>query len=426
VGILLVYVDKLVCSRCGREYRLVEKPLMCMRRDLGRLDLYYDYEEISRALSRDVLKKRPFNMWRYIELLPVPSRDFIVSLEEGGTPLLKAVRLGERLGLRNLYLKDETRNPTGSFKDRAMSVSVSMAKYFNYKKAVIASSGNAAASLAAYGAKADIEVYALVPHFAASSKIAQLIMYGAKVVKIRWLEAEDPTVKMMRILYEKYGFYPSPSFGVFNPYQVEGPKTISMEIVEQLKWQTPDQVFVPTGAASLLTGVYKGFRDFSELGFIDKYPKLVAVQPEGNHPLVRAWREHADPLNIRPWEKPPKTIATGLEDTYPWDGDMGLRALYNTKGYGVIVSDEEIVNAMKLLAGLEGIFAEPSGAAGLAGLVKAVEEKLVDRDEVVVVLVTGHGLKDIDTAMKITGEPPVINPSEEELISAIRDHYGAL
>jgi threonine synthase len=399
---------------------------MCVRKDLGRLDIYYNYEEISRILTRDVLEKRPFNMWRYLELLPVPSRDYIVSLGEGGSPLLKAMRLGEKLGLRNLYLKDETRNPTGSFKDRAMSVSISMALYFNYKKAVIASSGNAAASLAAYGARANIEVYALVPHFASRSKISQLLMYGAKVIKIRWLEAEDPTVKMMRILYEKYGFYPSPSFGVFNPYQVEGPKTISMEIIEQLQWQTPDQVFIPTGAASLLTGVYKGFRDFNKLGFIDKYPKLIAVQPEGNHPLVRAWRERVDPFNIKPWEKPPQTIATGLEDTYPWDGDMGLRALYDTKGYGIVVSDEEIVKAMKLLASLEGIFAEPSGAAGLAGLIKAVEEKLVDRDEIVVVLVTGHGLKDVDIAMKITSEPPTINPSEEELLNTIKTYYGSL
>jgi threonine synthase len=363
-------------------------------------------------------------MWRYKELLPVPSEEYIVSLGEGGTPLIKAERLGEKLGLKNLYLKDETRNPTGSFKDRAMSVSVSMAKYFGFRKAVIASSGNAAASLAAYGAKAGIEVYALVPHFAASGKIAQLMLYGARVVKVLWEEAEDPTVKLMTVLYEKYGFYPSPSFGVFNPYQVEGPKTISMEIVEQLNWAVPDQVFVPTGAASLLTGVYKGFRDFNELGFIEGYPRLVAVQPEGNYPLVRAWMERADPFKIRPWEKPPETIATGLEDTYPWDGDAGLRALYSTNGYGVVVSDSEIVEAMKMLASLEGVFAEPSGAAGLAGLVKALEQGLVDKDEVVVVLVTGHGLKDVEIVKKIAGEPPLIPPSEAELLRAIRERYG--
>lgn len=419
-----MHVKKLVCSRCKREYALDEKPVMCLNKDMGRLDIYYDYSEISKTLSKEVLSKRPFNMWRYRELLPIPSEEYIVSLGEGGTPLLKAHRLEDKLGLKNLYLKDETRNPTGSFKDRAMSVSVSMAKYFGFKKTVIASSGNAAASLAAYGAKANLEVYALVPHFAARGKISQLLMYGAKVVKVRWTEAEDPTVKLMRILYEKYGFYPSPSFGVFNPYQVEGPKTISAEVIEQLDWNVPDQIFVPTGAASLLTGVYKGFMDFNQLGFINELPKLVAVQPEGNYPFVRAWMTRSDPLSIKPWEKPPETIATGLEDTYPWDGDMGLRALYSTNGYGIVVSDNEIVQAMKLLASLEGIFAEPSGAAGLAGLIKAIEEGRVDRDEVIVVLVTGHGLKDIDIVTKIAGEPPLIDPTEEELLEAIKYSHG--
>jgi len=421
-----MYVEKLVCSRCGREYRLEEKPLLCVNRDFGRLDIFYNYEEVSRVMSREVLERRPFNMWRYRELLPVPSEEYIVTLGEGGTPLIRATRLAEKLGLRNLYLKDETRNPTGSFKDRAMSVSVSMARFFGYKRAVIASSGNAAASLAAYGAKAGLEVYALVPHFAARGKIAQLLMYGARVVRVEWTTPEDPTVKLMIALYEKYGFYPSPSFGVFNPYQVEGSKTISMEITEQLNYQVPDQVFIPTGAASLLTGVYKGFRDFNKLGFINEYPRLVAVQPMGNHPLVRAWREKADPLCIKPWERPPETIATGLEDTYPWDGDMGLKALYETSGYGVVVSDEEIIEAMRLLAGLEGVFAEPSGAAGLAGLIRAVREGLVSRDEVVVVLVTGHGLKDVDLAVKITGEPPLVAPDISELTSVIREYYGLL
>jgi len=421
-----MYVKELRCSRCGRRLFLSDKPLTCPSRDLGRLDIIYDYEAISKALSRQDLARRGFNMWRYFEFLPVPSRDYVVSLGEGGTPLLKARRLGEKLGLRNLYLKDETRNPTGSFKDRAMSVSVSMAVYFGFKRAVIASSGNAAASLAAYGARAGIEVYAFVPDFAGYGKIAQLLYYGAKVFKVRWTEAEDPTVKMMRILYEGYGFYPSPSFGVYNPYQIEGPKTISMEVVEQLDWSVPSQIFVPTGAASLLTGIYNGFRDFNMVGWINEYPKLVAVQPEGNHPFVRAWMERADPMRIRPWEKPPETIATGLEDTYPWDGDAGLRALYSTNGYGVVVSDQEIIEAMKMLASLEGVFAEPSGAAGLAGLIKALEDGRVDRDETIVVLVTGHGLKDPDIVRKTAGEPPLISPSVEEFKKAARESYGVL
>ncbi|MEZ0393898.1 MAG: threonine synthase [Desulfurococcaceae archaeon] len=419
-----MYVKYLACSKCGRRYELSEKPVTCVNKDLGRLDIYYDYEAIKNALDASALARRSFTMWRYMEFLPLPDPKHIVSLGEGGTPLIKASRLAERLGMRELYLKDETRNPTGSFKDRAMSVSVSMAKYFGFKRAVIASSGNAAAALAAYGARAGIEVYAFVPDFAGYGKIAQLLYYGAKVFKVRWTEAEDPTVKMMRILSERFGFYPSPSFGVFNPYQIEGPKTISMEIVEQLGWRVPDQVFVPTGAASLLTGVYRGFRDFNEVGMANGYPRLVAVQPEGNHPFVRAWMERADPDRIRPWEQPPKTIATGLEDTFPWDGDAGLRALYETRGYGVVVSDNEIVNAMKLLASLEGIFAEPSGAAGLAGLIKALDEGLVSRDETIVVLVTGHGLKDPDVVRSTAGDAPLISPSPEEFFKAAEEYYN--
>jgi len=418
-----MFVKHLRCSRCGKEYKLNSKPIFCENNDLGRLDIIYDYEELGKAFNIENLEKRPFNMWRYIEFLPVPSQDYVVSLGEGGTPLLKSTRLAEALGLRNLYLKDETRNPTGSFKDRAMSVAVSMAKFFGFKKAAIASSGNAAAALAAYGAKAGIDVFAFVPDFAGYGKIAQLLYYGAKVFKVKWTEAEDPTVKMMRLVVEKYGFYPSPSFGVYNPYQIEGPKTISMEIVEQLGWKTPDQVFVPTGAGSLLTGVYNGFRDFNAVGLLNKYPKMVAVQPEGNYPLVRAWLEKQDPLNIRPWEKPPETIATGLEDTFPWDGDAALKAMYSTNGYGVVVSDDEIVQAMKLLASLEGIFAEPSGAAGLAGLVKAINEGLVDKDETIVVLVTGHGLKDPDVIRRTAGDAPLINPSLEELKKASEEFY---
>ena len=418
------FVKYLKCSRCARIYKLDEKPVMCINRDLGRLDIIYDYEAIKDAISREELSKRSFNMWRYFEFLPVSDRRYIISLGEGGTPLIRANRLAEALGLKNLYLKDETRMPTGSFKDRCMSVAVSMAIEFGLKHAVIASSGNAAAALAAYGAKAGIDVVAFVPDFTAYGKIAQLLFYGAKVIKVRWTEAEDPTVKMMRLLAEKYSFYPSPSFGPFNPYQIEGPKTIAFEVIEQLNWNIPSQVFIPTGAASLLTGFYNGFRDFNMIGWVNGYPRIVAVQSTGNAPFVRAWMEGQDPMNIRPWEKPPETIATGLEDTFPWDGDAGLRALYETNGYGVAVEDGLIVKAMKMLAGLEGIFAEPSGAAGLAGLIKALEDGRVDKDETIIVLVTGHGLKDPNIVRKTAGDAPIINPVEDELKTVLRDEYG--
>ncbi|MCS7128314.1 MAG: threonine synthase [Sulfolobales archaeon] len=416
------YVKYLKCSKCGSKYHLSERPVMCSRKDLGRLDILYDYESISMALSKEDLFKRKFYVWRYFEFMPVSSEGSIVSLNEGGTPLIKAKRLAEALGLRNLYLKDETRNPTGSFKDRCMSVSVSMAIELGFEKAVIASSGNAAASLAAYGARAGLEVVAFVPHFTPLGKLAQLSLYGARVIRVKWVSSEDPTVLMMRTLAEEYGYYPSPSFGPFNPYQLEGSKTIAFEVAEQMNWGIPSQIFIPTGSASLLTGIYRGFRDLNRVGWINGYPMLVAVQSTGNAPFIRAWIEKQDPMNIRPWEKPPATIATGLEDTFPWDGDAGLRALYETNGYGLAVPDELIANAVKLLASYEGILAEPSGAAGLAGLMKAVEERIVDRDESIVVLVTGHGLKDPEFLLKIFPEPPLINPNIEEALAILKNY----
>ena len=422
----VLFVEYLRCSRCGRRYSLDEKPVMCVNDDLGRLDIFYDYEKIKENMRRSDLVKRIFNMWRYYEFLPLPDQRYRVTLGEGGTPLIKAMRLGEKLGLKNLYLKDETRNPTGSFKDRGMSVSVSMASYFGFKHIVTASSGNAAAALAAYAARAGLETIAFVPHFAAEGKIAQLLVYGAKVFRVRWSEARDPTVEMMIKVVREYGFYPSPSFGPFNPYQIEGSKTISYEIVEQLGWIVPDHVFIPTGAASLLTGVYRGFVDWNMIDWINGYPRLVAVQPEGNYPFVRAWmkRKPPKPEEIEPWEKPPETIATGLEDTFPWDGDYGLKALYDTNGYGVVVSDNAILEAIKLLARYEGVYAEPSGAAGLAGLIKALDEGYVDRSDTVVVLVTGHGLKDPGVASRIAGETPLINPDLGEFLEAGEKYYG--
>jgi len=420
---MVSYVKYLKCSRCGKVYYLDQKPIVCENKDLGRLDIYYDYEKVKEVFSKHILKGRRFYMWRYRELMPVREDKNIVTLGEGGTPLIKAKRLAEELKVKNLYLKDETRNPTGSFKDRGMSVAVSMAVEFGYKVTVTASSGNAAAALAAYSAKAGLETYAFVIEEAGYGKVAQLLFYGAKVFRVKGLGKEDPTVKMMKLTYEKYGWYPSPSFGPFNPYQIEGPKTISYEVVEQLNWNIPDWVMVPVGAAALLTSVWKGFRDFKELGFIDNLPRLAAIQSTGNPPFVRAWKEKAEPFKIKPWPKP-ETIATGLEDPYPWDHDGGLKALQETNGVAEEVSDELILKAMKMLAKYEGIFAEPSGVASLAGYMKLLEEGVIDRGDTVVVLITGHGLKDPDIVKKVSGDAPKIEPKLEDFERALRERYA--
>lgn len=418
------YIKYLKCCRCGKIYDYDAKPVICENKDLGRLDIYYDYEALKEFYTKEYVMKRPLmNQWKYFDLLPPKNEVNIVSLGEGATPLIKANRLAEVLGIKELYLKDETRNPTASFKDRGMSVAVSVAKEFGFKRAVTASSGNAAAALAAYAAKAGIEVYAFVIEQAGYGKIAQLLFYGAKVFRVKGLGKEDPTVKLMREAYEKYGFYPSPSFGPYNPYQIEGPKTISYEVIEQMNWEVPDWVFVPVGAASLLTGVWKGFKDYLNLGLIDRLPHLFAVQSTGNPPFVRAFKEKQDPFNIRPWPKP-HTIAWGLEDPYPWDGDAGLRALDETKGYAEEVPDEKIVEAMKLLARYEGIFAEPSGAASLAGLMAAIDEGIIDKSDKIVVLVTGHGLKDPDVVKEVMGDAPTISADLGEFRDALKRYYG--
>jgi threonine synthase len=387
---------------------------MCPSKDDGRLDIYYDYTTLAEKVTKKTLGGRLSGVWKYRELLPIQDKRSIVTLSEGGTPLIKAVSLAKKIGLRNLFLKDETRNPTGSFKDRSMTVGASKALEFDARVVAIASSGNAAASLAAYSAKAGLKCYAFVLESAPIAKIAQIRLYGAEVVKAKEIEkGVDPTVQMLRMVVERYGWYPCPSFGPFNPYQVEGSKSLSFEITEQLNWNTPDWVVIPVGSACLFTGVWKGFRDYRNLGLIDTIPKLAAVQATGCAPLVRAFRQGKDLFEIEPWEHP-DTVAGGLADVYPWDGDAALSALKDTGGSATAVSDQAILEAQQLLASTEGIFAEPSGVTSLAGLIGLVDEGVVDADERVVVLITGSGLKDPQVVVRRIKEVPIIKPSIEE------------
>ncbi|MEM3507016.1 MAG: threonine synthase [Candidatus Bathyarchaeia archaeon] len=413
------YVTKLKCAKCGKEYSLKDKAVMCKNRDDGRLNIYYNYEALKNVLSKKELKKRPLSVWKYKELLPILHEENIVSLNEGGTPLIKSKRLSKHLNLKSLYLKDETRNPTASFKDRTMTVGVSKALEFGVTNVVTASSGNAAAALSAYSANAGLNTYAFVLEAATLGKIAQLMLCGAKVIKFKGLEkGVDPTVKMLKEVHENYGWYPCPSFGPFNPYQFEGAKTIAYEIVEQLGWKSPEWVIIPVGAGGLLAGNWKGFKEYETLGFIEETPKIAAIQSEGCAPLVRAFKKGVSPFEIEPWESP-KTVATGLMDPFPWDGDAALLAIRESKGIAETVSDSEILEAQKLLAKIEGIFAEPSGVTSLAGLIKLLDLGVIDRNEVIVVEITGSGLKDPEIALRMFKEPPTIAPSLEELKKVI-------
>ncbi|HVP22493.1 MAG TPA: threonine synthase [Conexivisphaerales archaeon] len=403
-------VTRMRCSKCGKEYDPASMPVMCDKDDLGRLDISYDYEGAKETLTKGDLASRPRDVWRWAELLPARA-ELAPRLGEGGTPLIHARRLGEELGMDGLYLKDETRNPTGSFKDRSMAVSVAKAVEKKVKTVTTASSGNAAASLSAYAAAAGLRAVAFVLDSASDAKVAQLTLFGAKVIKVRGIErGEDPTVSMMREAVRRKGWYPSPSFGPFNPYQMEGPKTISFELAEAFGWRPYDWVLAPTGSSCLAAGLWKGIRDLKELGLAEEYPRLVPVQPEGNSALVRALKAGVPASEVKA-EPHPHTIASGLEDPYPWDADSSMEGVAKTKGVGESVTDDEILGAVKDLARLEGVFAEPSGAAGVAGLRKLLKEGIIDRSDRVAVLVTGSGLKDIDSIRKLVGPVPTVDPS---------------
>ncbi len=407
------FVNLMKCARCGKEYEPRSGAIRCVNHDDGRLDIYYDYEALRDVVTQEALSRRQRGVWKYKELLPVEDPKNIVSLGEGGAPFLAANRLGEKLGLDNLWLLDDTRNPTASFKDRPMTVGVSKAVELGYKTVVSASSGNAAAALSAYSAKAGLRCVTFVPEMASIGKLAQLTMYGAQVVKVRGLKSgEDPTVKMLKALCDRNNWYPCPSFGPMNPYQAEGPKTMSYEIIEGLGWEVPDWVFVPVGAGGALAGNWKGYLDFQKLGFIKSMPRMTAVQSSGCAPVIRAYEQGADPKNIAPWETP-DSVATGLMDPFPWDGDAALVAIRSSHGAAVSVSNDEILEAQRKLAKLEGIFAEPSGVTSLAGLIKYREN--VDRADCVVVEVTGNGLKDPNVATQRMPEIPIIDASIQEL-----------
>jgi threonine synthase len=417
--IVVSFVKNLRCSKCGHNYNLSDNVCLCRNWDDGRLDIDYDYSEIADRLSKNALMNRETGVWKYRELLPVTEEKAIVSFGEGGTPLIRSTRLAERLHARNLFLKDETRNPTASYKDRSISVGISKAVEAGAKTVVTCSSGNAAASLAAYSARAGLECYAFVLDIAPEQKLVQIRTYGGKVVRVRGVEkGADPTVTLLKETVKRYGWYPCPGMGPFNPYQVEGSKTIAFEIVEQMKWKVPDWVVLPMGCGCLLTGVWKGFRDLRELGLVDGYPKIAGVQSTGNAPIVRAFRDGRNPSQIEAWEKP-NTIAGGIADPYPWDGDGALTAIRTTKGVATAVPDEDILEAELHMASTEGIFAEPTGVTSLAGYIDLVETGTISRDDNVVVLLTGNGLKDVSATARLFGKTPTISPTIGELENAV-------
>ncbi len=384
------------CMECGWTYSLDDMVYRCERCDYP-LEVQYDYDIMASTSSRETFKNRGWTIWRYRELLPIRDVSNIISSGEGGTPLLRSMRLAKALGVESLYLKDETRNPTWSFKDRGTSVGVSKAVEIGARAVGCVSTGNMAASTAAYAAKAGIKSIVIIPHGTPLEKIAQMLICGAEVVALK-----APYPEIYRVALDasrEYGIYMVHSDA---PMRVEGQKTASFEIAEQLEWRAPDWVIVPTSSAGNLSAHWKGWKEMHKIGLVDELPRMVCIQAEGNSPIVRAFkrgRNHVEPF------KEARTIAHAIANPDPPSGRRALKVLHESKGKAEAVSDKEIMEAQKLLAETEGLFAEPAGAAPVAGLKRLLKEGTIDGSEIMVCVITGAGVKDVESALKVCGKP---------------------
>jgi len=418
------HVLGLKCTLCGAEYSARQVSYVCPRHgNEGVLDVVYDYGRIRKRCSpADLAGSTDRSIWRYLPLLPVeggPARQLIAGtiLESvGWTPLVAARRLGARLGLRHLWIKDDGRQPTASFKDRASAVAVVKTRELGYKTVTTASTGNAAAALSGLCAAVAQPNIIFVPRTAPQAKIAQLLVYGSKVLLVNGSYDEAFDLCLESAL--EFGWY-NRSTG-YNPYMSEGKKTAALEICEQLNWRPPDRIFIPVGDGCIIGGIFKGLRDMLALGWIDRMPKLMGVQAAGSAALADAWERGLDPEKMRPVEA--RTIADSISTGLPRDRIKALRAVRESGGSFSRVSDDEIVSAIPELARGCGVFAEPASAAAYAGLIKAVEGGRVSSDERVVVLATGSGLKDIATAIRSVEQPPVIAPDLEAVRKAIKNY----
>jgi threonine synthase len=407
------YVKKLKCLLCGTEYDPTEVKYTCPKcGNDGILEVIYDYKEIKKHFSKESLKNNEnYTMWRYLPLLPLDDPEKIGPLKVGWTPLYTADRIRENLGMPNLWIKDDGRNPTASLKDRASAIAVAKARELGEEAITCASTGNAASSLAGAAASVGIKTYIFVPKTAPKAKIAQLLVFGATVFAVNgtYDEAFDLSIKATEV----FGWYNRNT--AFNPYMVEGKKTVALEIIEQMNFEVPDYVFVSVGDGCIISGVAKGYKDMLALGLIDKMPKLVAVQAEGCKPIVDAVNGDGKVKFVEP-----DTIADSIAVGIPRNRIMAVRDVKESGGFGIAVSDEEIISAIKYLGSTQGIFAEPAGATGFAGMIKALKEGKISKNDKVTVIVTGNGLKDVNSAIRAGGNPIIIEPEISEVKKILR------
>jgi threonine synthase len=424
----------LKCTICGAQYEPGEVEYVCPRHgDDGILDVLYDYGRIAQQIRPNQLAGDPTaSIWRYLPLLPVEPaatqrlvRNTVLS-SVGWTPLYPAPCLATALGLRWLWVKDDGRQPTASFKDRASAIAIAKTRELGYEVVTTASTGNAAAALSGLCAAISQPNVIFVPRTAPQAKIAQLLVYGATVLLVDG--TYDDAFELCLQAAPAFGWYNRNT--AYNPYMSEGKKTVVYEVCEQLargetgsgkpgRWVAPDVVMVPVGDGCIIGGVHKGFRDLLALGWIDQIPRIVGVQAAGSSPLVNAWEQGLEGWEMEPVEA--HSVADSIVAGLPRDRIKALRAVRETGGAFVRVDDDEIVAAIPALAQGCGVFAEPAAAAAYAGLVKAAKRGLVDANDRIVVLATGSGLKDINTAMRSVGEPTIVAPDLADVRRALKE-----
>jgi len=408
------YITNLKCKECGQDYAIA--PLHVCETCFGPLEVNYDYVKIRAALSRAKIEARPHNLWRYRELLPV-DREPDVGSHSGFTPLVHCRRLGAELGLKSLYIKDDTVNhPTLSYKDRVVSVAITKAREFGFTTVSCASTGNLATAVAAHAARAGLKCFIFMPEGVEAGKIVGSTIYGAQVITIRG--NYDDVNRLCSEIADKYGW----AFVNINlrPYYTEGAKTFGFEIAEQLGWKLPDHIVVPTAGGTILPKVAKAFKELKDVGLVKGANfKIYSAQAAGSAPVIHALHKGVD--LITPVK--PDTIAKSIAIGNPADGFYVLRAVRESGGWGDSATDPEIIDAIKLLARTEGIFAEPAGGTTLAVALKLIKQGRIKPDETLVVSITGNGYKTLEAVSSAIERPFVIDARLREF-DALLERLG--
>ena len=397
------------CIRCGAHYSKEDVVYTCRKCD-GLLNIKYDYSKID---PKQVVNAKGEGVWKYRTLLPFSNETEQVTINEGNTPLYRCDRLAKSIGIRDLWVKHEGLNPSGSFKDRGMTVGVTKAVELGVGGVACASTGNTSASLAIFAAKAYLPCFVLLPKGkVALGKVAQAMMHGAKVFSLRG--NFDDALRIVRVLCEEENIY---LLNSVNPYRLEGQKTIAFEVAEKLEWNVPDRLILPVGNAGNISAIFKGFSELNILGITDDIPKMTGIQAAGAKPVVDAFK--AAKAEITP-EANPETIASAIRIGNPVNAAKALHAIRDSGGVAESVTDDEITEAQLELARVEGIGVEPASAASIAGLKKLVELGEIAKDERVVCITTGHLLKDPERAISICEAPIEVDADVNVLRKMLR------